>query len=482
MKTVLVIDDETRTTWAFEKFLSGDGYRALTANTAAEGIELARSESPDAVICDLRLPDMSGMDVLRRVRDLLPNAIIIIMTAYGTAQTTIEAIQHGAFDYLTKPLDLARLREVLTRAAQAQQARAHSATNDVEAPSEALPAVTLVGESPAMLDVYKLIGMLTTTRVTVLIEGESGTGKELVARAIHANSPSRAKPFTAVNCGALAESLLERELFGHERGAFTDAKEQSIGRIEATQDGALFLDEIGNTSPALQVKLLRALHEREYQRVGGTQTLPVRARIIAATNVPLDIAVREGKFRRDLYYRLKVVSVNLPPLRERRADIPLLAQHFLRRIADEMGQSVSAIDGDAMALLMACPWWGNVRELENALRRALVFSRGGVILSHHLPPEVREPVPGQEVEGTHAAFRAELAAVARRTEPGQVYRDVLALFDRAMIEYGLHAARGNQVRASRLLGISRTTLRQRMKDLGIVGPSDDDPSTDEETP
>jgi len=432
---------------------------------------LVRRERPDIVICDVRLPGMSGLQALAHIRREQPNAFVIVMTAYGTAQTAIEAIQNGAYDYLTKPIDLRRLRAILERVEQASALRAESQQEPTPPLSSPSPGVELVGESPAMQEIYKLIGMLTTNRVTVLIEGESGTGKELVARAIHFNSPARNRPFVAVNCGALTESLLESELFGHERGAFTDATRQAIGKIEAAEDGTLFLDEIANTSLALQVKLLRALQEREFQRVGGVKTLPVRARIIAATNVPLEDAVRAGTFREDLYYRLKVVSLNLPPLRERRSDIPLLVAFFLKRISAELGRPVQAVDNAAMEMLMRHEWRGNVRELENALRRAAVFSRGEAILPEHLPPEVLAP---PALSPRPAAWTTLLRTLADRAQPGDVYYDLHNRLDRTLIEYALERFQRNQVRAAQWLGISRTTLRRRMEELAIPF-GDDEP-------
>lgn len=460
MKSILVIDDEEMTTWAFEEFLSSSGYRPLIAHTAEQGLELVRRERPDVVICDVRLPGMSGLEALEQIRRASPETFVVLMTAYGTAQTAIEAIQKGAYDYLTKPLDLKQLRAVLHRIEQSRLPRIPR--EQVESPPP--PTVELVGESPAMQEIYKLIGMLTTNRVTVLIEGESGTGKELVARAIHVNSPWRHRPFVAVNCGALTETLLESELFGHERGAFTDATRQAIGKIEAAEDGTLFLDEIANTSLALQVKLLRALQEREFQRVGGVKTLPVRARIIAATNLPLEDAVQAGTFREDLYYRLKVVSLKLPPLRERRSDIPLLVGALVRRIAAELGRSVPVVEERTMAFLLRYEWRGNVRELENVLRRATLFSRGEVILPEHLPPEVLSPSP---LPARPDALTRLVRTLADRAETGDVYRDVQNRVERELLVYALEKTQKNQVRAAQWLGISRTTLRRRLEELDI---------------
>ncbi|MBT3271344.1 sigma-54-dependent Fis family transcriptional regulator [Candidatus Poribacteria bacterium] len=477
IKTVLVIDDEEKATWAFEQFLEGQGYRALIAHTAEDGLEKVRDERPDVIICDIKLPGLSGLDALPRIREMHPDAYVIVMTAYGTAQTAIEAIQRGAYDYLTKPLDLTRLRALLERIEQAHALRTEfsaPAADDLTDDADASPA-QLVGESPAMQEIYKLIGMLTMNRVTVLIDGESGTGKEGVARMIHHSSPERGRPFVVVNCGALAETLLESELFGHEKGAFTSAERQSIGKIEAAEDGTLFLDEIASTSPALQVRLLRALQEREFQRVGGTQTLPVRARVIAATNIPLEDVLADGSFREDLYYRLKVVSLKVPPLRERRTDIPLLIDHFLRRISDELGRAVHGVEPKAMETLLKCPWHGNVRELENAIRRAAVFARDGVILSDHLPPDILDPHVRPPAAGGSptALLERALSALSGPAEDGNVYYELQAHMDRATMGIALARSGDNQVKAAQWLGISRTTLRRRIEELNISDSEDD---------
>lgn len=473
IKTVLVIDDEEKATWAFEQFLEGQGYRALVAHTAEDGLDKARDERPDVVICDIRLPGLSGLDALPRIREMLPDAYVIVMTAYGTARTAIEAIQRGAYDYLTKPLDLARLRALLERIEHAHVLRAEfSPPAADDSPPEADPSqVQLIGESPAMQEIYKLIGMLTMNRVTVLIEGESGTGKEGVARMIHHSSPERDRPFIAVNCGALAETLLESELFGHEKGAFTSAVGRSIGKIEAAEDGTLFLDEIAGTSLALQVRLLRALQEREFQRVGGTQTLPVRARVIAATNIPLEDVLSAGRFREDLYYRLKVVSVQLPPLRERRGDIPLLIDHFLGRVSEELGRPLQGVEPRALATLTNCPWHGNVRELENAIRRAAVFARDGVILADHLPPDILDPHVRPPASGGSptASLERALSALSGSAEDGNVYYELQTHVDRATMAIALARSGGNQVKAATWLGISRTTLRRRIEELDVGG-------------
>ncbi|MAF09139.1 two-component system response regulator [Candidatus Poribacteria bacterium] len=476
IKTVLVIDDEEKATWAFEQFLEGQGYRAVVAHTAEDGLDKVRDELPDVVICDIRLPGLSGLDALPRIREMRPDAYVIVMTAYGTAQTAIEAIQRGAYDYLTKPLDLARLRALLERIEQAHALRTEfSAPPAKDAPDADASPVQLVGESPAMQEIYKLIGMLTMNRVTVLIDGESGTGKEGVARMIHHSSPERGRPFVVVNCGALAETLLESELFGHEKGAFTSAEARSIGKIEAAEDGTLFLDEIASTSPALQVRLLRALQEREFQRVGGTQTLPVRARIIAATNIPLEDVLADGSFREDLYYRLKVVSLKVPPLRERREDVPLLIDHFLRRVSDELGRAVHGVEPKAMETLLNCPWHGNVRELENAIRRAAVFARDGVILADHLPPDILDPHVRPPAAGGSptALLERALSALSGPAEDGNVYYELQAHMDRATMGIALARSGDNQVRAAQWLGISRTTLRRRIEELDISNSEDD---------
>ncbi|GIX08112.1 MAG: sigma-54-dependent Fis family transcriptional regulator [Candidatus Poribacteria bacterium] len=469
MRKVLIIEDDTRLAWTFQEFLAEEGYAVLLAGTAEEGLRLVEAERPDIVLCDVRLPGMNGLQALQAISSRHPDAYVIVMTAYGTAQTAIEAIQHGAYDYLPKPVELEQLRGLLQRIEKTDLARRRAEGVGPIGTSLSAGPVQLVGQSPAMQEIYKLIGMLTTNRVTVLIEGESGTGKELVARAIHANSPWAGEPFLAVNCGALAETLLESELFGYEKGAFTGATRQSPGKLEAAGEGTLFLDEVGSMSPALQVKLLRAIQEREFQRVGGTTTLPVRARIIAATNVSLERLVAEGSFREDLYYRLKVVSVSLPPLRERREDIPLLVQHFLGRVSEELGRPIRTVDPETMRLLEAYSWPGNVRELENAVRRAAVFARGGVLLPEHLPPEVQRgtPLHPPGSPGPEERLAALLRQLAERAPAGSVYQQLVAQLDRTLIRLALERSGGNQVQAAQWLGISRTTLRKRLEELNL---------------
>lgn len=467
MKKALVIEDEEKARWAFEQFLKGAGYTPLLAETAEQGIEIAKAERPSVVICDVKLPGMSGLDALPLLKKASPDADVIVMTAYGDPQTVIEAIQRGAIDYLTKPLDLNRLKTLLARMERSGSTQASSAPAK---PQGRMPA--LVGESPAMQEVYKLIGALTVNRVTVLIEGESGVGKENAARAIHFNSPIRDKPFMPVNCGAFAEDLLESELFGHEKGSFTGADRQTSGVIGAAEDGTLFLDEIVCASPGVQVRLLRALQEREYQRVGGTESLPVRARVIAATNYPLEEAARDGLFRWDLYYRLKVVSVQLPPLRERKEDIPALTEHFLAKTAKELGRRSLAVDEAAAQALQECPWPGNVRELENAIRHAAVFARSGVLLKEHLPAGVLNPaqlLDGQEPL-TARMMRRAVESLAEEAPPGEMYQAALNELERALIANALKTQGGNQVKAAHWLGISRTTLRRRIEELSIPIP------------
>ena len=467
MRKALVIEDEEKARWAFEQFLEGAGYQPLLAENAERGIELAQEEKPQIVICDVKLPGMSGLEALPLLKTAAPNANVIVMTAYGDPQTVIQAIQNGAYDYLTKPLDLNRLKALLARIERAGATQTSYASAERSGADRQIPA--LVGESPAMQEVYKLIGALSMNRVSALIEGESGVGKENVARAIHFNGPQRDKPFLAVNCAAIAEELLESELFGHEKGSFTGAETQTAGLIGAAEDGTLFLDEIGSASPGAQARLLRALQEREYQRVGGTETLPVRARILAASNEPLDEAADAGAFRRDLYYRLKVVSVQLPPLRERKEDIPALTEHFLAKTAQELGRTSLSVDREAAKALQECPWRGNVRELENAIRHAAVLARGGAILKEHLPPEIANPKPIEEepAQQWRRLLRKAAESFSKTAEPGSVHQTALNELDRALISIALNEADGNQVHAARWLGISRTTLRTRIDELGI---------------
>jgi len=393
------------------------------------------------------------------------------MTAFDFFATTIKAMQLDAFDFVAKPPDLDEIKKIIDRAIKAQELSKGLSQPEIE-PAEKYQLDRLVGKSSQMQQIYKLIGAITTNNVTVLIEGENGTGKELVAKAIHYNSPRKEKPFVPVNCGALPDSLLESELFGYERGAFTGAAGPKKGRFELADGGTLFLDEVSTMSPALQVKLLRVLEEKEFEHLGGTETIKVDVRIIAATNENLASLVQAGTFREDLYYRLKVISFNIPPLRERPVDIPLLVKHFLAAANIELCRQLKGLDNKALELLLKYDWPGNVRELENAIKRAAVLSRSDVILLEHLPPEII--VGPRKAEREASALESALEHILKtkvkqaiNRNSKSLYDDILNMVDKSLINLVLQEVNDNQVKAAQLLGISRTTLREKIKTMAI---------------
>lgn len=462
MSKILVVDDEERVCWAFEQFLKEEGYIPLIASNAQEALAKVTVEKPDLVIMDIRMPgQLNGLEALIEMKKRDPGIYVIMMTAYSNMQTTIEAMQSGAYDYIIKPPDLDQVRVVIQRALKSRKL-----SRDLTlSPSEMMSKYqrdNIVGQSQQMQDIYKLIGTLTTNDVTVLIEGETGVGKELVAKAIHYNSFRRDRPFIIVNCAALTETLLESELFGHEKGAFTGATSQKQGKFEIVRDGTLFLDEIGDISPDTQTKLLRVLDDGEFERVGSNRTLRMSARIIAATNRDMDGAVRAGHFREDLYYRLKVVGIHIPPLRERKEDIPLLMQHFMDISNQELNKQIKGVHPGVMELLLAHNWPGNVRELENVSKSVAVLCRGDVILPEHLPLGITRI----SQEPGYAALEAALEEIIREeinSRAANPYKEITEYVDRFLVETALREADQNQVKAAELLGISRTTLRKKTK-------------------
>ena len=470
MKNVLVIDDDEKICWAFEQFLESEGYCPSIANNAEEGLRRIAADKPDVVLLDVKLPGMSGLEALGEIKAHHPWVIVIIITAYDDMETTIEAMRLQAFDFVPKPIDLDIVKSVLDRAFRTQSVRSTLPVDTADESSAAqIGGHRLVGKSSQMREVYKLIGVMASNTVTVLIEGETGTGKDLVARAIHAGSERRDKPFIPVDCGALPDELLESELFGYEEGAFTGAKtEGKPGRFELADGGTLFLDEVGNMTPALQVKLLRALQTQEIERLGGTRTLKVDVRVIAATNQELGDMVKRGQFRKDLYYRFRRVAVHLPPLRERREDIPLLVTHFLQLIREEVGKPIRGISEDGMELLQDYPWSGNVRELENCLRSAAALCRSDVILPDDLPSEIQtgyqmDPTNTSQLEVSLKSILQDITKEAIAQEKCGLYEDVVALLDKALIELVLDEFSGNHSKTAELLGMSRTTLLKKIR-------------------
>ena len=392
MDTILIVDDEKNYLLVLEDLLMEEGYQVVTSESGIGALEILKGHELDVVITDMKMPGMDGMTLLERIHVQYPDLPVIMMTAYGSVEKAVEAMRKGAFDYILKPFKNEELKLTIRKAIDHYQLVCQNRylTRELQ---DRYQFSNIIGKSAAMQRIYRLIEKVAPSRATVLITGESGTGKELIARAIHFNSPRAERPFISVNCGALPETLLESELFGHEKGAFSGAVSQRKGRFELAHEGTLFLDEISEMSSPLQVKLLRILQEMEFERVGGSQSLKVDVRVVAASNRDLHIEVAEGRFRSDLFYRLNVVHVPLPPLRERKDDIPLLVNHFLRKYAVGERLCNFRIEPEAMRLLLDYQWPGNVRELENVIERAIILSNGEEIMAKDLPPEVISPKP-----------------------------------------------------------------------------------------
>ncbi|HJZ53416.1 MAG TPA: sigma-54 dependent transcriptional regulator [Gemmataceae bacterium] len=473
MPTLLLIDDEPVIQHAFRKAFHPPGYETLTARTAAEGLSALAARRPDVVVLDVHLPDADGLAAFDRVRETDARTPVILITGHGTTELAIEAMKRGAFDYLLKPLAYDRLREVIDRAAASARLMQVPA---VVAETGAAPAESdaLVGRCPEMQEVYKAIGRVAGTDATVLILGDSGTGKELVARAIYQHSGRAERPFLAVNCGAIPETLLESELFGHEKGAFTGADRKRIGKFEQCSGGTLFLDEVGELSPTAQVKLLRALQEQRFERVGGTETVTTDVRVIAATNADLEKLVAAGRFRSDLYFRLNVYSIRLPPLRERGDDLEVLTDYYLTRFGRELGRPIPVVPPETRAALRAYGWPGNVRELQSVLKQGLLRMGGAVLLPDFLTgPRGQAAGSPSGPEPTPAGPRPALdwnQFITERLEAGsrELYAECLTLMERQLLMRVLERTGGNQLRAAELLGITRGSLRHKLRALGMT--------------
>jgi two-component system nitrogen regulation response regulator GlnG len=468
MARVLIADDEESICVVLSTALTEAGHDVETVLTGGGAIEALVGGDFDVAILDIRLPDMSGLDVLTRIHEVNPSLVVIVITAQNTMANAIEAMKRGAFNYLTKPFDLDEVRALVTRACEMRDLTRTVGRIRTEVGERYEPGVTLVGTSSAMQEIFKTIGRVAKSDATVLIEGESGTGKELIARAIHSHSSRWSGPFVALNCSAIPRDLLESELFGHERGSFTGASERRLGRFETAAGGTLFLDEVGDMPIELQVKLLRVLQEREFSRVGSTHGMKTDVRIIAATNQQLERAVREQRFREDLYFRLKVVPIMVPPLRERRGDIPELIRHFLAKINVEMGTDIAAIAPEAEELLVHHPWQGNVRELENCLLRAAVLAPGRTLTAADMSLSEASPPPPLATSLAETLHNAVAALVDDPNRPANdLHAAVVAAVERPLIEKVLHVTGGNQLRAAEMLGINRNTLRKKITMLGI---------------
>jgi DNA-binding NtrC family response regulator len=466
MAHVLLIDDEpTLTPEQVRRAFPAPAHTVAVACTGAAGLEHVRAQPPDVILLDLRLPDQSGLDVYQQIRRLDARIPVIFVTMAKAANAAIEAMRHGAYDYLFKPLDPHQLRRVVGEALEVARRMRQPAVVAETAPDPDVDGA-IVGSGPAMCEVYKAIGRAAAQDIPVLITGETGTGKELIARAVYQHSARAKAPFLALNCAAIPANLLESELFGHEKGAFTGADRRRIGKFEQVSGGTLFLDEIGDMPLALQAKVLRLLQEQAFERVGGNETVRTDVRLIAATHRDLKAWSAEGKFRPDLYYRLGVFTIHLPPLRERGDDLPLLVRHFLRRFSRELGRQVQEVAPEALERLRGYPWPGNVRELQSVLKQALLRGTGTVLLPTFVSlPERPGDVPAAPVQApvVEAFIRERLAA-----NPGDLYAETHRWLDQVLLPLVLEHVGGVQRQAASLLGIGRQTLRLRLRELGLI--------------
>jgi two-component system nitrogen regulation response regulator GlnG len=475
---LLVDDDPDLILKQAHRVFDEAGHEIGAALTGEDGVRQAAARTPDAILLDLRLPDLPGLEVYRRLRQIDARIPVIFITAANDADSAIEAMKQGAFDYLTKPLDALQLRRVVGQALELSRLAREPAIV-AETPSVADCGDAIVGRCPAMLEIYKAIGRVAAQDVPVLITGESGTGKELVARAVYQHSARAQGPFLPINCAAIPDALLESELFGHERGAFTGADRRRIGKFEQCSGGTLFLDEVGDMPPALQAKILRVLQEQAFERVGGNETVRTDVRLIAATHRDLGAWSAQGKYRPDLYYRLGVFTIHLPPLRDRGDDLPLLVQHYVRRFNRELGREIREVTPEAMERLRTYPWPGNIRELQSVLKQALLRATGPVLI----PAFLQVPIDAPRTAAPSAGEPAPLESFIRqRLQAGssELYQEALRRVEQFLLPLVLQSTGGNKLQAARILGMSRLTLRMKLRELGLsdtrsVEGDEDDP-------
>lgn len=450
-KKILIIDDEESMRHMLSLILKKEGYEVITANGGKEALELVSSISFDFILSDIIMPEMDGLELLQALKDRKVESTIIMMSAYGTINTAVEAMKRGAYDYISKPFRPDEALMALRKAEERESLR----QENIRLRQEVLREYSfgnIIGKSPRMLQIFELIKKISDYKTSVLLVGESGTGKEMVARCLHYNSPRSKAPFIAVNCGAIPETLLESELFGHEKGAFTDAKKEKRGSFEMAHEGTLFLDEVGELSPSAQVKLLRALQEGEIKRLGSERPITVDVRIIAATVKDLHKEVAGGKFREDLFYRLNVLQLNLPPLRERKEDIPLLTEHFIQKYNNRHKLNIEGISEEALTFLLNYNWPGNVRELENIIERAMILTQGRKIMAENLPAEIKSP---------------EQNRIKKLIEEEISIKKATRLLEEELIRKALQKTGGNRTQAARILEISHPALLSKIKEYGI---------------
>jgi nitrogen regulation protein NR(I) len=464
MSLILIVDDDDQLRKSFQKLLAEEGYTTDSAASGEDGIQKVKTRTPDLVILDMRLPGKNGLETFQAIHALEPKLPVVIMTAFGTTHHAIEAIKLGAFDYVLKPFEIPGMLGIIHQALEA--GRFMRSPVEMDGAPGAAHREAIIGRSRSMQDVYKAIGRVSSTDATVMIRGESGTGKELVARALYSHSLRADKPFQVINCVAIPENLLESELFGFEKGAFTGAAHRRVGKIEQAHGGTVFLDEIGDMPFGIQSKILRLLQEKSIERLGGRDTIPVDVRIIAATNRDLEDALKQGRFREDLYYRLKVVTIALPPLRERADDIPLLVDYFLARYAAELEVDNPGIAKAAAAILQDHPWPGNVRELANAIQKALIFNRGAPIQPQDILQAAGTATvarSGAWLRETDQALRQWAREAIATQEASNRFDAVMDHFASILVGEALNMTRGNRSQAARLLGLSRPTLHSKIE-------------------
>ncbi|OGA50569.1 MAG: nitrogen regulation protein NR(I) [Betaproteobacteria bacterium RIFCSPLOWO2_12_FULL_62_13] len=459
MKPVWIIDDDRSIRWVFEKALTRENIAFRTFSSAQEALGALEAETPQVVVSDIRMPGESGLELLQKAKERYANLPVIIMTAYSDLESAVAAFQGGAYEYLPKPFDVDHAVELIRRAME-ESMRKESAAEETEATPE------ILGQAPAMQDVFRAIGRLAQSHATVLITGESGTGKELVARALYRHSPRADKPFIAINTAAIPKELLESELFGHERGAFTGAQAMRRGRFEQAEGGTLFLDEIGDMPADLQTRLLRVLSDGHFYRVGGHQPIKANVRVIAATHQDLELRARQGLFREDLFHRLNVIRLRLPPLRERREDIPLLAKHFLQKCARELGVEAKRLSEVTLKYLSAQDFPGNVRQLENLCHWLTVMAPSFNIEVKDLPPEIRSETAAAGAQGWIAVLEKEVETLLDRGDTA-IMDELARKFEKALIVRALAHTGGRRIEASQLLGLGRNTLTRKIQELGI---------------
>ncbi len=471
IKRILVADDEESIRWVLSKSLTKQGYQVDLAKDGKEALLMSRKQSYDLAVLDIKMPGITGLELLSKFQEECPQALIVIMTAESSMKNAVEAMKRGAYDYLTKPFDLDALDAIIFKAQKASKVSAEVSVLKQEIKDHYQLERTIIGQSQPMQKIYKTLGKIAPSDITILIYGESGTGKELIARAIHFNSPRLGNPFIALNCAAIPRELLESELFGHEKGAFTGATERKIGKFEQANDGTIFLDEIGDMPLELQAKLLRVLQEKEVTRTGGNTTIKINTRIVAATNQDLKSKVQQKEFREDLYYRLNVVPLELPALRDRREDIPNLADYFLAKAHQEYASPANGFAKEAMDLLCGYDWPGNVRELENAIQRASLLSPDALLNAADFPDLTSGQGPSGNGTSLEALITQKLQSSLTQIDlqdMDNLYEMVLHQMERPLINIVLEKTRGNQVKAAEVLGINRNTLRKKIQTLNIT--------------